>query len=143
MSLIFCSAPCIYQQEGQCTLVRAASPGPRNPHGCLNFVPAVSPSQQGGQGLPDVAHPDELQPLGDRQLALGALGNQALGEAQPPHLGQPLAQGAHRPQLPGEAHLPDGGEVGGDGAVPEAGGHGQNGGQVGGGLVQGQAADDV
>ena len=84
MSLIFCSAPCIYQQEGQCTLVRAASPGPRNPHGCLNFVPAVPRSQQGGQGLPDVAHPDELQPLGDRQLALGALGDQALGEAQPP-----------------------------------------------------------
>ena len=100
MSLIFCGAPCVYQQEGQCALVRGGLSRPRNPHGCLNFVPAVSRSQQGGQGLPDVAHPDELQPLGDGQLALGALGNQALGEAQPPHLGQPLAQGAHRPQLP-------------------------------------------
>ena len=57
MSLIQCTAPCVYQQEGQCTLVRAASPGPPNEHGCLNFVPQF-PSKQGGQRLSDIADPD-------------------------------------------------------------------------------------
>ena len=60
MSLIQCTSPCIYQQDGQCTLVRAASQGPPNPHRCLNFVPAKISLQQSGQGLPDISHPDEL-----------------------------------------------------------------------------------
>lgn len=99
LSLIHCTDPCVYQRDGLCELVRAGSwgwPG----HGCVNFVPVVSqPLQQGRQGLPDVGHPDELQPLGHHQLPLGALGDQTLGKAQPPHLGQPLPQGVHGPEL--------------------------------------------
>ena len=96
LSLIQCTSPCVYQQDGQCTLVRAASPGVPNEHGCLNFVPQ-SGLQQRRQGLSDVAHPDELQPLRDQQLALGALGDQALSEAQPPHLGQPQVRSLPTP----------------------------------------------
>ena len=90
MSLIHCTDPCVYQRDGLCELVRAGSLG-RPGSGCVNFVPVVStPLQQRRQGLPDVGHPDELQPLRHHQLPLGALGDQALGEAQAPHLGQPL-----------------------------------------------------
>ena len=52
-----------------------------------------------------------VQPLRDGQLPLDPFGDQALGKAQAPHLSQPLAQGADRPQLAGEPHLPDGGQV--------------------------------
>ena len=60
MSWIPCAAPCVYQLDGQCTLVRAASSGTPNGHGCLNFVPERGGSQQRRQGLPDVPHPDQL-----------------------------------------------------------------------------------
>lgn len=84
LSFIACTDPCVYQKDGQCSLSRAASPG-QTGVGCVNFVPRCS--QQSGHGLPDVGHPDELQPLGGGQLALDPLGDQALGKAQPPHLG--------------------------------------------------------
>lgn len=65
VSLILCTCPCVYQQDGVCTLVRAVSLG-GGPGGCVNCVPtAVSKSQQRGQGLPDVGHLDELQALRD------------------------------------------------------------------------------
>ena len=59
MSLIFCTDPCVYQKDGCCTLVRAASSGEAARSGCVNFVPA-QPSQQSGHGLTDVGHPDQL-----------------------------------------------------------------------------------
>ena len=59
MSLIACTDPCVYQKDGRCTLSRAASPGEPGQSGCVNFVPA-RPSQQRGQGLQDVGHPDQL-----------------------------------------------------------------------------------
>ena len=40
MSLIACTDACVYQQDGYCTLERAAScglPGPE--HACVTFVP--------------------------------------------------------------------------------------------------------
>lgn len=60
MSLIACTDPCIYQKDGYCSLSRAASmdrPGER----CVNYVP-IRPegSQERGQSLPDVGHPDDL-----------------------------------------------------------------------------------
>ena len=64
MSLIPCLDPCVYQKDGYCSLSRAASSGSPGHRGCVNFVP-LAPSQQGGQGLPDVGHPDELQSLRD------------------------------------------------------------------------------
>ena len=74
MSLIHCTDPCVYQRDGLCELVRAGSLG-RPGSGCVNFVPVASqPLQQRRQGLPDVGHPDELQPLRHHQLPLGALG---------------------------------------------------------------------
>lgn len=42
MSLIACTDACVYQQDGYCTLERAAScglPGPE--HACVNFAPQV------------------------------------------------------------------------------------------------------
>ena len=61
MSLIACTAPCVYQKEGCCTLSRAASAGMPGLEGCVNFVPAGGePLQQSGHGLPDVAHLDDL-----------------------------------------------------------------------------------
>lgn len=61
LSLIACTDPCVYQKDGLCSLSRAASPGLAVHGGCVNFVPLAS--QQGGHGLPDVGHPNELQPL--------------------------------------------------------------------------------
>ena len=58
MSLIPCNDPCIYQQEGRCTLARAASAGAQSEGGCLHFLPR--PSQQSRQRLPDVPHRDKL-----------------------------------------------------------------------------------
>ena len=65
MSLIPCLDPCVYQKDGYCSLSRAASSGSPGHKGCVNFVPRspvqVPPdSQQGGQGLPDVGHPDQF-----------------------------------------------------------------------------------
>lgn len=58
MSLIACTSPCVYQQDGSCTLERAASCYTASDEaGCVNFVPR---SQQGRQRLPDVADLDEL-----------------------------------------------------------------------------------
>lgn len=39
MSLIQCTDPCVYQLDGRCTLVRAASQGQPGRLGCINFVP--------------------------------------------------------------------------------------------------------
>ena len=104
MSLIHCTDPCVYQRDGLCELVRAGSWG-RPGYGCVNFVPLASkpsqPLQKSRQSLPNVGHPDELQSLRHHQLPLGALGDQTLGEAKPPHLGQPLPQGVHGTQLSG------------------------------------------
>lgn len=61
MSLIPCTDPCVYQKDGYCVLSRAASSGAARQHSCVNFVPRQSAeSQQRGQGLTDVGHPDEL-----------------------------------------------------------------------------------
>lgn len=58
MSLIGCTSDCLYQKDGYCQLQRAMSSGePSGANPCVNYVPR---SQEGGQGLPDVAHPDEL-----------------------------------------------------------------------------------
>ena len=59
VSLIACTDPCVYQKEGYCSLSRAASAGEPGGSGCVNFVP-VRPLQQGGHGLPDVGHSDQL-----------------------------------------------------------------------------------
>lgn len=40
MSLIACTDSCVYQQDGYCTLERAASCGSPGPEtACVNFVP--------------------------------------------------------------------------------------------------------
>ncbi len=58
MSLIGCTSDCLYQKDGYCQLDQAMSSGePSNAHPCVNYVPR---SQDGGQRLPDVAHPNEL-----------------------------------------------------------------------------------
>lgn len=58
MNLIPCTDPCIYQQDGQCTLSRAASGGENGGSGCLHFLPGAS--EQDRQRLPDVSHRDQL-----------------------------------------------------------------------------------
>ena len=83
LSLIVCTDPCVYQQDGYCSLARAASCGSTGGSGCVNFVPRL---QNGGQCFPDVGHPDQLQPLRHRQLSLDPLRDQAFGKSQPPHL---------------------------------------------------------
>lgn len=61
MSLIPCTDPCVYQQDGYCSLARAAScAAPGSAVGCVNFVPR---SKHGAEGLADVVHADKLQPL--------------------------------------------------------------------------------
>ena len=58
MSLIGCTNDCLYQQDGYCLLERAMSSGePSGASPCVNYVPR---SQDGRQGLSDVAHTDEL-----------------------------------------------------------------------------------
>ena len=79
MSLIACTDPCVYQQDGLCVLARAASGGGSGLSRCVNFVPR---SQQSGQRLPDVGHPDDLQARRDTQLTVDPLGDQAFGETQ-------------------------------------------------------------
>ncbi|SMC50465.1 hypothetical protein SAMN02745168_1281 [Papillibacter cinnamivorans DSM 12816] len=40
MSLIACTSHCVYQQDGFCSLERAASSGePSGDNACVNFVP--------------------------------------------------------------------------------------------------------
>lgn len=59
MTLIPCTDPCIYQQEGRCTLARAASCGEAAlMRDCVHFLPR--PSKQDSHGLPDVLHRDQL-----------------------------------------------------------------------------------
>ena len=66
MSLIACTDLCVYQKDGYCSLSRAASSGQPGIGGCVNFVPCrldapgSVPSQQGGQCLSDVGHPDQF-----------------------------------------------------------------------------------
>ena len=133
MSLIVCTDPCVYQQDGYCSLARAASCGSTGGSGCVNFVPRL---QNGGQCFPDVGHPDHVQALRNRQLSLDPFRDQALGKSQAPHLTEPLSQGTHRPQLAGQADLSDGGQVAGNRPVPEAGGKSDHSGQISGGLLQ-------
>ena len=85
MSLIACTDPCVYQIDGYCSLSRAASPGDGR-SGCVNFVARSEYKsnftlQDGGHGLPDVGHPDQVQPLRGGQLPLDPGGDHALGEA--------------------------------------------------------------
>ncbi len=62
MSLIACTSDCVYQQDGYCSLERAAScgmPCPADP--CVNFVPRYRKpgiSKNGRKSLPDISHPD-------------------------------------------------------------------------------------
>ncbi|MDY3015237.1 MAG: hypothetical protein SOR61_08715 [Evtepia sp.] len=60
MSLIPCTDPCIYQQEGRCTLSRAASrgnPSPQKP--CIHYLPRDH-SEQDRQSFPDIPDRDHL-----------------------------------------------------------------------------------
>lgn len=60
MNLIPCTDPCIYQQEGYCTLARAGSGGiPGQSVGCVHFVPKRA-SQQDRQRLPYILDGDQL-----------------------------------------------------------------------------------
>lgn len=84
MSLIACTDPCVYQIDGYCSLSRAASPGDGR-FGCVNFVARSEvksnlPLQDCGHGLPDVGHPDQVQPLRDGQPSLDPGGDHTLGE---------------------------------------------------------------
>ena len=82
MSLISCTDPCVYQQDGLCTLSRAASCGaPGAQARCVNFVPRLAASENRAQGLADVAHPDHLQPLRDGQPVAAPLRDETLGKA--------------------------------------------------------------
>lgn len=61
MSLIPCTDHCVYQQDGYCSLSRAAScAAPGNAVGCVNFVPR---SKNGTESLADVVHPNQLQSI--------------------------------------------------------------------------------
>ncbi|MGM9578683.1 MAG: hypothetical protein ACI3VS_04790 [Evtepia sp.] len=60
MSLIPCTDPCIYQQDGRCTLSRAVSGGdPAQLRDCVHYLPRPA-LQEHRQGLPDVLHRDKL-----------------------------------------------------------------------------------
>lgn len=60
MNLIPCTDPCIYQQDGCCTLARAGSGGmPGQGVGCVHFVPK-RPLQKNRQRLPHVLYGDQL-----------------------------------------------------------------------------------
>jgi hypothetical protein len=59
VSLIPCTASCVYQHEGKCALVRAVSSGRPTGCGCVYFLPK-GPSEEHRQSLPDVFHRDEL-----------------------------------------------------------------------------------
>lgn len=38
MSLICCTSDCVYQTEGYCSLVQAASAGEASENGCIHYV---------------------------------------------------------------------------------------------------------
>ena len=60
MSLIPCTDPCIYQQEGYCALSRAVSSGIPSPSNrCIHYLPR-DPSEQDRQRIPDVFYRDQL-----------------------------------------------------------------------------------
>jgi len=64
MSLIPCTDPCIYQQDGCCTLCRASScSSPGNAASCVNFVPR---SKNGTESLTDIVHTNQIQPFRNR-----------------------------------------------------------------------------
>ncbi len=60
LSLIACTSDCLYQQEGRCTLERAASGGiPSAENPCVHFVPRQARSSQNDcQRLSDVPDAD-------------------------------------------------------------------------------------
>lgn len=59
VSLIPCTQNCKYQDEGLCTLAQAQPSAQAVPNeACLNFTPRSS--NQHGDGLTDIAHPDQL-----------------------------------------------------------------------------------
>ena len=60
VSLIPCTQNCKYQNEGLCTLAQAqpAAVQAVPNKACLNFTPR--PSNQHGDGLADIAHPDQF-----------------------------------------------------------------------------------
>lgn len=62
MSLIACTSNCVYQQDGCCTLERAASCGfPDKQSPCVNFIPRrLTVSNNGSQSLTDVMYLDKL-----------------------------------------------------------------------------------
>lgn len=62
MSLIACTSDCVYQRDGYCALVRAASTGaPCEREPCVNFVPRQSDAlQHGGERFPNISDTDEL-----------------------------------------------------------------------------------
>ena len=63
MSLIPCTDHCVYQQDGYCSLSRAAScAAPGSAAGCVNFVPR---SQNRAERLTDVVHANQLQSIRD------------------------------------------------------------------------------
>lgn len=63
MSLIPCTDHCVYQQEGYCSLSRAAScAAPGSTVGCVNFVPR---SQNRAERLADVVHSNQFQSIRD------------------------------------------------------------------------------
>lgn len=63
MSLIPCTDQCIYQEDGYCSLSRAASCAVTGQAaGCVNFVPRL---KNGAERLSDVIHPDQLQSVRD------------------------------------------------------------------------------
>ena len=54
MSLIACTSDCVYQQDGYCSLERAASCGlPDDKESCVNFVPRRC---SGANTQPDPGH---------------------------------------------------------------------------------------
>ena len=63
MSFIPCTQNCKFQDEGLCTLAQAQTAGQAVPNdACLNFTPRLS--NQHGDGLANVPHPDQVQPGG-------------------------------------------------------------------------------
>lgn len=55
MSLIACTSKCAHQEEGYCTLARAAAAGvPDGVECCVHFMPQGSALQNGVNGLADV-----------------------------------------------------------------------------------------
>lgn len=59
LSLIACTSDCLYQQDGCCCLERAVSGGvPERGEQCVNYLPRARRSQDDGQRLSDILHPN-------------------------------------------------------------------------------------